>query len=419
MRLLGIGREGINIFSGLMDIGQGISTSSYTISVQHIYTAARSMFDIFCKKASEEEQIENVNKGRPPTEFKVSGDGSWKKRGFTSLYGVTTLIGYYTGKIIDLVVKSGYCQACTFWNKKKGKMEVDAVQEMFMRSKEKFGVAYTNYIGDGDSKTYKAILDLNPYGDDLPVVRSECVGHVEKRMGTRLRNVKTREKLGGKGKLTNVLITKLTKHYGLAIRRNVDSVAGMKKAIMATLHHLCSTNENPKHDNCPAGADSWCKWRKAEAASKDFNHPPPLHPEVVKHLLPIYKDFSKEQLLTRCLGGHTQNSNESFNSTIWRLVPKHLHSGSKIIEIAAFIAAGVFNEGYSSILKIMNVLDIKIGQQCRCFADNYETQRVQQKERRRSSSTQEARTARRILQMEQHEFYEEAEGLLYAPGIAD
>lgn len=44
-----------------------------------------------------------------------------------------------------------------------GKMEVDSVQEMSSRSEEKFGVKYGNYIGDGDSKTCKGILELNPY----------------------------------------------------------------------------------------------------------------------------------------------------------------------------------------------------------------------------------------------------------------
>jgi len=57
---------------------------------------------------------------------------------------------------------------------------------MFLTSEEKFGVRYENYIGDGNSKTFKAILDVNPYGDDFKVVKNECIGHVEKRMGTRL-----------------------------------------------------------------------------------------------------------------------------------------------------------------------------------------------------------------------------------------
>ena len=110
------------------------------------------------------------------TKLTVSGDESWKKRGYTGLYGVASLIGYYSGKIVDIFVKSSYCKQCELWSKKinteeyndcyenhkenccanhsgsSGKMEVDAVSEMFKRSVEKFGVRYRNYIGDGDSK---------------------------------------------------------------------------------------------------------------------------------------------------------------------------------------------------------------------------------------------------------------------------
>lgn len=91
------------------------------------------------------------------------------------------------------------------------------MKEMFSASIEKFGVRYVNYIGD--SKIFKALLDLKPYGDEFPIRKSECVNHVEKRMGTRLRNVR-KKKLEGKGKLTENLIKKLTKYYGLAIMRN-------------------------------------------------------------------------------------------------------------------------------------------------------------------------------------------------------
>jgi len=52
---------------------------------------------------------------------------------------------------------------------------------------------------------FKAILNLNPYEGKF-VKKSECVGHVQKRMDSRLRNKKKMEKLGGKGKLTDFLI---------------------------------------------------------------------------------------------------------------------------------------------------------------------------------------------------------------------
>ncbi|KAJ8936817.1 hypothetical protein NQ318_015284 [Aromia moschata] len=252
-------------------------------------------------------------------------------------------------------------------------MEVDSILDMFKRSEEIFGVKYYNYIGDGDSKTFKAILDAAPYGEELVVKKSECIGHVQKRMGTRLRNVKKQQKIGGKGKLTDALIKKLSTYYGLAIRRNTHSVEEMKKAILATYFHLCSTDDNPNHSFCPDGEDSWCQWKKAEAlgANKDLlKHSEPLHPDVQKYILPIYEDLTKDDLLQRCLGGRTQNANESYNSTIWRLAPKHLNSGLKIIEIAAYVSASIFNEGHSTVLRIMSKMDIIVGRQSHEFAES-------------------------------------------------
>lgn len=61
--------------------------------------------------------------------------------------------------------------------------------EMFIRSKNEHGILYVNYIGDGDNKTFKDILNINPCENEASV-KKECMGHVEKRMGTRLRNMK-------------------------------------------------------------------------------------------------------------------------------------------------------------------------------------------------------------------------------------
>ncbi|KAL6418665.1 hypothetical protein ACFW04_011898 [Cataglyphis niger] len=127
-------------------------------------------------------------------------DGPKHKREFTSLYGVT-LIGYYSKKIIDFVIKTGtdentewyeeHEEQCSATHDSTEKMEVDA-RNVF---KEKFGIKYLNYIGDGDSKTYKTILNLNPYGNKFPIIKSEWISHVEKRMGTRLRNLKKNNNL--------------------------------------------------------------------------------------------------------------------------------------------------------------------------------------------------------------------------------
>jgi len=44
-------------------------------------------------------------------------------------------------------------------------------------------VLYMKYIGD--DKTFKGILDVNPYRDEAIVLKKECMGHIERRMGRR------------------------------------------------------------------------------------------------------------------------------------------------------------------------------------------------------------------------------------------
>ena len=149
-----------------------------------------------------------------------------------------------------------------------GKMEVDSAKEMFSRSIDQYGVKYAPYIGNGDSATFKGLLNLNPY--DMHVQKLECYLHVKKRMETRCRNLEKQTKgLGGRSKntlkVTYKVINKLQKYYGLAITRHQDNFDEIYKEIWATLHHLSSTDENPNHGNCPAGANSWCSYRRAEA----------------------------------------------------------------------------------------------------------------------------------------------------------
>ena len=113
MKLLGIAREGINMFCGLMDLSQGLAKSTYGKIVQHIQEASESMFKSVSDKAVTEEKDKNIENGSTENHLKVSGDGSWKKCGYIPMLGVTTLIAHNTGKVIAPVVKSSYCQVCT------------------------------------------------------------------------------------------------------------------------------------------------------------------------------------------------------------------------------------------------------------------------------------------------------------------
>ncbi|GBP20202.1 hypothetical protein EVAR_82075_1 [Eumeta japonica] len=88
----------------------------------------------------------------------------------------------------------------------------------------------------------------------------------------------------------------------------------------------------------------------------------------------------------------TQNNNESINHVIWKIAPKEVHSGLKIVEIAANIAVCIFNEGARSILYIMQILDVKTGRNAHCCAVSVDTQCIRFAERSATRASKEART---------------------------
>lgn len=146
---------------------------------------------------------------------------------------------------------------------------------------------------------------------------------------------------------------------------------------------------------------------------------PPLSDAVLGVIRPIYEDLTSNDLLERCLGALTQNNNESLNSTIWMFAPKHLHCGKRTVDIANYLAVVIFNEGFRPILKIMDVLGIKIGPNAKQYAECRDNERIEQSERRASAASKEARAARREASAAQNSFFEAEEGGLYGPGIAD
>ncbi|XP_071652404.1 uncharacterized protein [Temnothorax longispinosus] len=217
------------------------------------------------------------------------------------------------------------------------------------------------------------------------------------------------------------MIDELTVYYGLAIRRNCDSVTKMKDAIWATFYHKCSTNEEPRHDNCPQGPESWCSWQQAKAAGtlQHYEHKTPLHDDVIKAIRPIYENLSDDNLLERCVGGFTQNANESLNNIIWRIAPKIQNNGASIVQIAANIAACTFNEGASTYLLMMQALNIDVGRNCATYCKNQDRERINLSDIRVQEATREGRIARRQKQSSFYEAAIAAEGTLYGPGIDD
>ena len=112
---------------------------------------------------------------------------------------------------------------------------------IFERSQAKHGLRYTKLLGDGDSKSFATVK--NTY-EGVTMEKLECVGHVQKRVGSRLRSLKKAKKgLGGSGIRTNAIIDRLQNYYGISIGANSNNLDAMQKAVRASLFHVVSSSK--------------------------------------------------------------------------------------------------------------------------------------------------------------------------------
>ena len=159
------------------------------------------------------------------------------------------------------------------------------------------------------------------------------------------------------------MIDRLQNYYGISIHRNKGDIVGMKKAIYASVFHVASSKTNCWHDHCPTGKDSWCGYQADLANGTKHYVPGAGLPTGItcKHVKPIFEELSSDELLSKCLHGHTQNQNESVNGTVWNRLPKYTYVGLRQFEIGIYDAVSNFNIGNLSVIKTFEKLDIDPG----------------------------------------------------------
>ena len=101
------------------------------------------------------------------------------------------------------------------------------------------------------------------------------------------------------------------------------------------------------------------------------------------------------------------------------MASKHIFNGKKIVEIECKIAAYNFNEGFHPVLKIMDVMGIKLGPTIVDFASSRDGGRVRLANHRCSECSKELRKKRKMARVKENGNFEEAEGIFYSVGIAD
>ena len=127
----------------------------------------------------------------------VSVDGTWQKRGYSSVNGAVAAISINTGRILDIAAFSRYWKGCIsmerfqmsdpvkYANWKHAHhcsinhvgsapaMEVAGAKLIFNRSIEKHNLRYAEFYGDGDSKSFNSVKDVY---DGITMKKQECQG---------------------------------------------------------------------------------------------------------------------------------------------------------------------------------------------------------------------------------------------------
>ena len=394
VKLLGHGYAAVERFCSILSMRHFsfVTYGKYTKFINE--HAVENVNDILKRSREAVFQYYAENLNRHPDEngildIDATYDGSWHKRGYKSNYGISAVVDAHTNLILDYETMSKVCSVCDAKKKKLAKREISAEQyeqwkmnhvascsknyegtsggmepegakRIWNRSID-YNLRYVNFISDGDTSTFLELTQMNngegPYGMAHQVTKEECVSHVQKRLGTALRNLGGKQRVkagyGGTGKLTEITITRLEYYFGQSLKKKVNtSPEEMRDCIMSSFFHCSSTDANPCHHLCPKSEQSWCFYEKAKAKGET----PPSHttmrvkfdlaPEQLENVKKVYTRLTTDEMMTRCMRGKTQNANESLHARVWNYCPKHINTTKRQVDFAVATAVSNFNVGY-------------------------------------------------------------------------
>ncbi|CAF4668239.1 unnamed protein product, partial [Rotaria sp. Silwood2] len=372
--LCGIRHAGLVKLMGAMNLPSPIQDETYSKWDRNLLIMVKSFTEKSMKKA-----VAETVAAQNGTELMVSGDGFWQTRGFQSRHGAAALISCNTTpKVLDIeicsalsikksnpakydnIIRSHQCEKN--YDKSSGTMESAAILIMFKRSVPKYGVYYTKYVGDGDSKTFPVLSKIVPYpGKEIKKI--EDLNHFSKRMKRALETVKRqhgRKKLsdgktiGGKNRLSVHNILRLQMTFASTIRKSKHDLDLLFKGSWAIFWHKYSTNDDPHHDYCSI---DWCGYLKSVRDKTPYDHTShALSRPVLDAIKPVFNNLCSRESLTRVVDASTQNPNEGFHSLVWLMSPKHKASSGTTFEIACCLAVIIFNDGYFALGDIFNVM---------------------------------------------------------------
>lgn len=124
MREIGKGLTALEKLCGYMNLLPPMNCNAYNKMQTTLHAAYKNIAEQSMNQASAElRQVDRDDVAlneNGVADISVSCDGTWQKRGYSSLNGVVTVISADTCKCLDARVMSKVCHECTYWEKLKG-----------------------------------------------------------------------------------------------------------------------------------------------------------------------------------------------------------------------------------------------------------------------------------------------------------
>ena len=214
MCMAGLGHRALDELSACIGMLPPLTAPAWSLHNKKLVTISAQVAKECCLEASRQLHIKMNKPVDQVIDVSVTVDGTWQKRGRTSLFGVVVVMSWLTGQVLAIEELPKHCQECKIkkvldmeedeyeqWyeghedvcdNNYEGSsnaMELEGVERIWKRSMAELKLRFTTFIGDEDSEAFANLVAIKLYGD-VELVKHECVGHVH--MGTALRTLKKR-----------------------------------------------------------------------------------------------------------------------------------------------------------------------------------------------------------------------------------
>jgi len=120
-REIGKGYRSLATFSMFMNMPPPITKNNYGKLCDIMCDAYSKVAEASMRKAGVEvySEVNKASSSGDIADCDVSVDGTWQRRGYSSLNGVVTVLSSNTGKCIDAYVLSKKCKGCEIWSKRE------------------------------------------------------------------------------------------------------------------------------------------------------------------------------------------------------------------------------------------------------------------------------------------------------------